>query len=62
MLSQSLLLPLDALGVSENVGTIGEAGDPVDVKCYKTKTKESHKLLCLMRKKYLLGLCCYAHV
>lgn len=62
MMSQLLLLPLDALGVPENVGTIGEAGDPVDVKRHKTKTKESHKLLCLMGKKYLLGLCCYTHV
>ena len=62
MMSQLLLLRLDALGVPENVGTIGEAGDSVDVKRHKTKTKESHKLLGLMGKKYLLGLCCYIHV
>lgn len=62
MMSQLLLLPLDTLGVSENVGAIGEGGDTVDVECHKTKTKESYKVLRLVRKKYLRGLRCYVHV
>lgn len=61
-MSQLQLLPLDTLGVPENVGAIGEGGDPVDVECHKTKTEESYKLLRLMGKKYLRGLCCYVHV
>ena len=61
-MSQLQLLSLDTLGVPENVGAIWEGGDPVDVECHKTKTEESHKLLCLMGKKYLRGLCCYVHV
>lgn len=61
-MSQLQLLSLDTLGVPENVGAIWEGGDPVDVECHKTKTEESHKLLRLMGKKYLRGLCCYVHV